>query len=211
MAPWVVVVCTTAAVALPLIVGWWYSELRLRRELRDWMTRVDRLHKQVHVLNSDLARATLRASAVLKALGGDESTDLGTSITGLHHQLQVRTLALNALRRKHAKVLRELSELRSEVRALRPGGANQLSENQDFQLLLAQVTDERDRLKGALEAHGERAQRKQILELREEVDELRFQLRIANRAIVELEQEKDQAARELGLAEEITAPIMRVV
>lgn len=210
MAPWVVVVCTTMAVALPLIVGWWYSEVRLRSELRQWHIRVDRLQSQVRVLNSDLARASVRASAVLKAVGGDESTDLGTSITGLHHELQVRTLALNTLKRRHAGVLQEVAELRGQLRTLRREGGG-LSADQEFQLLLSQVTDERDRLKMALDAHGDTAQRQMVFKLREEVDELRFKLRIANRAIVELEKASEAPVQGVGLEEAITAPILRMV
>lgn len=207
MAPWVVVVFTTLAVALPLIVGWWYSELRLRRENAAWMVRVERLQQHVHILNSDLARASLRASAVLKALGGEGTSDLGTSITGLHHELRVRTVALNAMRRRHGAVLKEVAELRRELKTLQPNGEPLLSENQDFQLLLAQITDERDRLRHALEAHGDKAQREQVFKLREEVDELRFRLGAANRAIIELEGQVESDVIQQGLSEEPTTPI----
>ena len=211
MAPWVVVVCTTLAVALPLIVGWWYSEVKLRREIVAWQIRVDRLQRQVRTLNGDLARASLRASAVLKALAGEDCRDLGTSISGLHHALQVRTLALNSTQRRHAIVLKEVAELRHQVKSLVPRAEHSLSENQDFQLLLAQVTDERDRLRIALDTCGDKAQRDQMLRLREEVDELRFQLRAANRAIIELEKQLETSILEEGFANEITAPVLHLV
>lgn len=212
MAPWIVVVCTAMAVSIPLIVGWSYSEARRRRELVQWTARFERLQAHVRVLDDDLAQATRRANALLAAFGDDRSDDaLPGCLTELHGVLQGRTLELSALRRKHAGVLRELVELRGEVKRLSGVSDQTLGDNQEFQLHLAQVTDERDRLKAGLEATAPLHHRLQLKAAKDELEELRFKLRIANRAIVEMEGALDAIRRSDRQSGEITAPMLRPV
>ena len=211
MAPWMVVVCTALAVSVPLIVGWWYSEVRRRRELDGWATRVQRLQEQVGILNEDLADATRRANALLAAFSVErEDSDLSTCMSALHNALQGKTLELSALRRKHATVLGELVELRREGKHLRALANQTLVDNQEFQLHLAQVTDERDRMKMGLLAAAPQHVRLQMKAMRDELEELRFKLKIANRAIVEMEQAMS-AVDEGDESGVITAPMLRQV
>ncbi|MCP4808246.1 MAG: hypothetical protein GY913_27980 [Proteobacteria bacterium] len=167
---------------------------------------------QVRVLNDDLASASRRANALLAAYSVErEDTSLADSLTSLHNTLQGRTLELSALRRKHASIVSELVELRRDSKHLKGLSRQTLADNQEFQLHLSQVTDERDRLKAAVDEKAPRHYRLQLKALRDEVEEMRFKLKIANRAIVELEGTLNVLRAGERAASEITAPMLRPV
>jgi chromosome segregation ATPase len=103
------------------------------------------------------------------------------------------TLLHSQQRRLH----NDLAGAQRKLIALKPAAEARLSDNLEFQAHLAEVTAERDQLKHRVselaKAPRQRANRVALRNARQEIEELRFQLRMANRAILDLEVQLTEA------------------
>jgi hypothetical protein len=208
MSAWLVVVASTCAVGVPLVLGWWWSERHHRRRAAGLLRNVEAQDEALEVLRGELARAAVKASGLAaSAMPGraNRLTDLQSSLSLLHEAMRARELELGAYRRRYRSSVVELAEVREQNQRLLAAESQRLAEDRAFQLHLGQVTDERDRLKRVFTKDpGFRAQRLQLRAAKRELEELRMKLRTANAALVKLEKERSEEVR---LLDALLAPV----
>ncbi len=209
MSVWLVVVACSFAVGVPLSAGWWWSERLHRRRAAGLCRGLAEREEALEVLRSELARASVKASGLAASIRPnsrvERRVDLVSSLSLVHEAMRARELELGALRRRYRMAARELAESRTRAEQLEGEGSRRLADDQAFQLHLAQVTDERDRLLAVFKKDpGFRAQRLQLKAAKRELEELRMKLRAANAAIMQLERER---AEELSLLDDLFEPL----
>lgn len=200
MAPVWVVILTVLAVAGPLIGGWVWSSSWQRRRLADARKRLLNAERELRAQRRQLADIGARARGVARMIASEDEeipADPAAAVLSMHAHLRNQAEEMTQLRSQQRRLHEDLANAQRKLIALKPAAEASLSQNVEFQTHLAEVTAERDQLKLRVKERAkdprQRANRVALRNARQEIEELRFQLRMANRAILDLELQLSEA------------------
>lgn len=200
MAPVWVVILTVLAVAGPLIGGWVWSSSWQSRRLADARKRLLGAERELRAQRRQLADIGARARGVARMLAPEDEqipADPALAVLSMHTHLRNQAEEMTHVRAQQRRLHEDLANAQRKLIALKPAAEASLSDNLEFQAHLAEVTAERDQLKQRVSERAkdprQRANRVALRNARQEIEELRFQLRMANRAILDLELQLSEA------------------
>lgn len=208
MAPVWVVLLTVFAVAGPLVAGWMWSARWQSRKLSETRKALLEMERELRAQRRELADVGARARGVARMLAKDEEEipqDPAQAVSTMHALIHTHLNEMKSLRGLHRSLYTELSSTRNKLETLKPEAEARLSQNVEFQTHLAEITAERDQLKMRLAERAkdprQRASRVALRNARQEIEELRFQLRMANRAILDLELQVQESKERYGVSD----------
>ena len=200
MAPVWVVILTVLAVAGPLIGGWIWSSSWQNRRLGDVRLRLLTAERELRSQRRHLVDIGARARGVVRMIAPKDEeipADPALAIVSMHAHLRKHSEEMTLLHSRQRRLHSDLANTQRKLIALKPAAEARLSDNLEFQAHLAEVTAERDQLKHRVSELAkdprQRANRVALRNARQEIEELRFQLRMANRAILDLEVQLTEA------------------